>query len=353
MNLVVDKLDKLWSWFTFDLGIDLGTANTLVWVQGKGIVINEPSAVAQHKKSKRIVAIGREAKLMLGKTPSNLLTIKPLQDGVIADFEVAEAMIKFFIQKVHQSSQIFPPKFPRPKVVIGVPYGITEVEKKAVIDAVKRGGARQVLLIEEPLAAALGVGLPIEEPTGSMIIDIGGGTTEIAVISLGGIVNCRSVRVAGNRFDEAIIEWVRKHYNLLIGEYTAEKTKILIGKAANFVKQNKEMLIRGRDLVSGLPKEIKISSAEVAAAIEEPLQIIIQNIQQAVEDTPPELISDLMQRGIILAGGSSLLPGMNEAIAQATQMPVIRADDPQTAVVRGCAKVLLQPRWQKKILYNI
>ncbi|MBU1110229.1 rod shape-determining protein [Patescibacteria group bacterium] len=335
----MDLVNRLWSYFTYDLGIDLGTANTLVYVKGKGIVIREPSAVVKHKKTKKVVAIGREARQMIGKTPGSLLAIQPLRDGVISDFDVAEAMLKFFIKKVHQSPQLFSFKIARPRVIIGVPYGVTEVEKKAVVDAVLRGGARQVFLIEEPMAAAIGVGLPIEDPAGSMIVDIGGGTSEMAVISLGGIVNCRSVRMAGNKMDEEIIEWVKKEHNLYIGPRTAEKAKILVGKVGKFSSVNKEMIVRGRDLITGLPKEVKISSLDVAEAVSGPIRIILDNIRQTVEETPPELVSDLMQAGIVLAGGASQLPGMDQAISEATQMPVMRADDPQTAVVRGCGKL--------------
>ncbi|OQX50698.1 rod shape-determining protein [candidate division CPR3 bacterium 4484_211] len=337
---MIDLTDKFWSYFTYDLGIDLGTANTLVFVKGKGIVVREPSAVAQHKKTKKVIAIGREAKQMMGKTPVNLVTIKPLRDGVISDFEIAEAMLKFFIHRVHQAPQLFPPKIPRPRVVIGVPYGITEVERKAVVDAVMKGGARKVFLLEEPMAAAIGAGLPIEDASGSMIVDIGGGTSEIAVISLGGIVASRSVRVAGSKMDESIVEWARQKHNLLIGEHTAERAKIMVGRVGNYSKLSKEIAIRGRDLVSGLPKEVKISSGDVAEAIASPVEVILENIRQTMEETPPELLSDLLRSGVVLAGGGSLLAGMDQAIASAIQMPVVRAEDPQTAVVRGCGKVL-------------
>ncbi len=348
-KVLTNLSDAVWSLVSYDLGIDLGTANTLVLVRGKGIVVREPSAVVQHKKTKKVVAIGREAREMVGKTPGSLLAVKPLRDGVIADFEVAEEMLRFFIRKVHRSPQLFPPKIARPRVVIGVPYGITEVEKKAVIDAVMRGGARRVYLIEEPMAAAIGVGLPVEDPAGSMIVDIGGGTTEIAVISLGGIVNCRSVRMAGNRMDEAIVDWVRREHNLLVGERTAERAKIAVGKVGNYAPRTKEIKIRGRDLMDGLPKEVRVTSDEIATAIREPVRVILENIKQTVEDTPPELVSDLMQMGIVLAGGGSLLPGIDKAVAEATQMPVVGAEDPQTAVVRGCGQVFENTRLLQQV----
>lgn len=344
--------DRLWSYVSFDLGIDLGTANTLVYVRGKGIVIREPSAVVQHKKTKKVVAIGQEAWEMMGKTPSNLLAVRPLRDGVISDFEIAEAMLKFFIKRVHEVPRIFPPRISRPRVIIGVPYGITEVERKAVIDAVRRGGARKVYLIEEPMAAAIGVGLPVQDPAGSMIVDIGGGTAEMAVISLGGIVNCRSVRVAGDRMDEAIVEWVRQYHNLLIGERTAERLKRAVGKVGNFSKVSKEMRVRGRDLVTGLPKEVVVTSEDVAEALKGCLRMILENVKQTVEETPPELVSDLMQMGIVLAGGSSLLAGMDKAVAEATQMPVVRANDPQTAVVRGCGEVFERRKLLRQVSFS-
>jgi len=347
-----DIINKIWSCFTHDLGIDLGTANTLVLVRGKGIVIREPSAVVQHRKTKKVIAIGREAKQMVGKTPNSLMAVQPLRDGVISEFDIAEAMLRFFIRKVHQNPQLFPPKISRPRVVIGVPYGVTEVEKKAVVDAVIRGGAREVFLIDEPMAAAIGVGLPIEDASGSMIVDIGGGTSEMAVISLGGIVNCRSVRVAGNKMDEGIVEWAKKKSNLLIGQGTAERAKIAVGRVGNNSGPVKEIALRGRDLISGLPKEVRINSSDVAEAIQPAVRVILENIKQTVEETPPELVSDLMQTGVVLAGGGSLLSGMPEAVADATQMPVVRAEDPQTAVVRGCGYVFEKPDLLKKVTFS-
>lgn len=335
-------VDKIWSNFTYDLAIDLGTANTKVYVKGKGIVIREPSAVAQHKKTKAILAIGREAKKMVGKTPANILAIRPLRDGVISDFDVAEAMLRYYIKKVHETRLIFPPKIPRPRVVIGVPSGVTEVERKAVVDAAMRGGARKVYLIEEPMAAAIGAGLPIEDPRGSMIVDIGGGTSEIAVISLGGIVANRSVRVAGDEMDEQILVWAKTARNLLIGERTAEEIKIAIGSAwknGNSDGQHKALL-RGRDLSTGLPKEIEVLEVQVWEALQKPLRQILVNIKEVIEEIPPELLSDIYHDGIVLTGGSSLLTGIDKLVAEETKVPVRIADDPQTCVVRGCGKTL-------------
>lgn len=325
--------------FSHDVGIDLGTANTLVYVKGKGIIVREPSAVARHKKSKEILAIGTSAKKMMGRAPATIDVVRPLRDGVIADFDATAAMLSHYIKKVHESGSTFP-KIPRPKVVIGIPSGVTEVERRAVADAAIDAGAREANLIEEPMAAAIGAGLSIEGPEGNFIVDIGGGTTEIAIISLGGIVLGRSIRVAGDEMDEAIINYVRLKYSLLLGQPTAESVKISIGKAETIgsdgKKEQKFAVVRGRDLETGLPKSIKLTSEEIREALSSIFQEIITNIVDTLEETPPELTSDIMERGITLAGGGSLIPGIDKAISEVTKMPVWIAEDPLTCVVRGC-----------------
>ncbi len=335
-----DMLDKLFSLFSHDLGIDLGTANTLVLVKGKGILIREPSVVVIHKKTKEVFAVGSEAKRMLGKTPSSIVAIRPLRDGVISDFYVVEKMLSYFIKKVHETPSRFP-RIPRPKVVIGIPSGITEVERKAVVDATHNAGARLVYLIEEPMAAAIGAGLPISEPQGSMIVDMGGGTTEIAVISLGGIVSNKSLRIAGDEIDQEIVNYARARYNLLVGDRTAEEIKILLGNAFPFASENEEKArLSGRDLKTGLPKSIEVSAVEIREAIRNPLYMIVNAVKDAIEETPPELISDILKSGITLAGGTSLIRGFDTLLAQETRMPVNIAKDPLTCVVRGCGAVL-------------
>lgn len=335
-------LDHLLGLFSHDIGIDLGTANTVVLVRGKGIVIREPSVVAIHKKSRDILAVGADAKQMVGKTPASILAIRPLREGVISDFEVTERMLQFFIQKVHQTSSRIP-KIPRPRVVIGIPSGVTEVERRAVSDAVRHAGAREVHLVEEPMAAAIGAGLPINEPQGSLVVDIGGGTTEIAIISLGGIVVGKSLRVAGDSMDQNIIEFARRKFNLLLGERTAEEAKIKIGSAFESETEEEEMaemLLRGRDLASGLPKEIPVGRAEIREALSPSISQITRAVKDAVEETPPELISDIMRRGIILAGGGSQLHGLERRLARDCGTPATVAEDPMTCVVRGAGKVL-------------
>ena len=326
--------------FSHDIGIDLGTANTLVWVRGKGIVIREPSAVARHKKTKEILAIGTSAKKMMGRTPSTIETIRPLKDGVIADFDATAAMLSFYIKKVHEGGTVMP-KIPRPRVIIGIPSGVTEVERRAVADASLDAGAREVHLIEEPLAAAIGVNFPIEQPEGIFIVDIGGGTSEIAVISLGGVVLGRSIRVAGDEMDEAIVNYVRLKYSLLLGQPTAEGVKINIGG----IVPGKERyeVVRGRDLESGLPKSVKLASSEIREALAPVNQEVIAAIVDTLEETPPELVSDIMERGIVMAGGGSLLAGIDKMVAEATKMSVWVAEDPLTCVVRGCGKLLENP----------
>jgi rod shape-determining protein MreB len=339
-------LNSFFGLFSHDIGIDLGTANTLVWVRGKGIVIREPSAVARHKKTKEILAIGTSAKKMEGRTPTTIETIRPLRDGVIADFDATAAMLSFYIKKVHESGTVMP-KIPRPRVVIGIPSGVTEVERRAVADASLDAGAREAHLIEEPMAAAIGANLPIEGPEGIFIVDIGGGTSEIAVISLGGVVLGRSIRIAGDEMDEAIINYVRLKYSLLLGQPTAETVKINIG--GTVPGKERYEVVRGRDLESGLPKSVKLASNEIREALAPVIQEIIGNIADTLEETPPELMSDVMERGIVMAGGGSLLPGIDKLVADATKMPVWIAEDPITCVVRGCGKVLEDPLLLRKI----
>ncbi len=338
--------NKLLGKFSKDLGIDLGTKNTLVYTHEKGIVINEPSVVAVNTRTDEILAVGNEAMKMVGKTPSHIQAIKPLVDGVISDFEVTEKMLKYFIDKVHSESFTL---IPRPRVVIGIPLDITEVEKKAVDDAAKSAGARQVFLIEESMAAAIGAGLPVAEPTATMIVDIGGGTTEISVISLGGVVTYKTLRQAGNELDNNIIQFVREEFNILIGEQVAEKTKIKIGSATP-LKETMEMEIRGRDLINGLPKAVVIKDNQVREAISRTVNQIIENIKITLETTPPELVSDIYEYGIILAGGGALLRGLDKEIAQATKIPVRIVDDPLTCVVRGAGVLLSDPELLDKVL---
>ncbi|MFA6097124.1 MAG: rod shape-determining protein [Candidatus Paceibacterota bacterium] len=329
-------ISRIFGYLSHDIGIDLGTANTLVYVKGKGIVINEPSVVALNKKTGRILAIGKEAKKMVGRTPAHIIATRPLVDGVVSDFEVTEQMLKYFIEKVHQKTFAF---IPRPRVVIGVPSGVTEVEKKAVIDAAISAGAREAYLIEEPMAAAIGVRMPVQEAAGNMIVDIGGGTTEVAVISLGGIVASRSLRIAGDELNENIIQYSRDEFNLFLGEKTAEDIKIAIG-SAYAQEEGLEMNMRGRDLVTGLPKEVAINDAHVRKALSRSIKILVDNIKATIEETPPELVADIMTRGIILVGGGAMLRGLDKLISEQTKMPVKIADDPLTAVARGCGVVL-------------
>ena len=327
---------KIFSSLTKDIGIDLGTANTLVYVKGRGIIINEPSVVAVNQKTGQILAIGNEAKKMVGRTPGHIVATRPLVEGVISDFEVTEQMLRYFINKVYEKDWAL---MPRPRVVIGIPSGCTEVEKRAVEDAARSAGAREVYLIEEPMAAAIGSRLPIQEPVGNMIIDIGGGTSEVAVISLGGIVVCKSLRTAGDKLNVDIIQFARDEYKMLIGEKTAEDIKIKIGSAYP-LEYKEEFLMKGRDLISGLPREMTIDDSHVRHALARSVRVLIKAIKDAIEETPPELITDLMERGIILAGGGGLLRGLDHLIADETKMPVKITEDPLTAVVRGCGIVL-------------
>lgn len=325
-------LDFFKGLFSTDIGIDLGTANTLVYVKGKGIVLSEPSVVAIYNG--KALAFGIEAKKMLGRTPGDIQAIRPMKDGVIADFDVTQEMISHFIKKIHNRS-----RFIAPRVVISVPSGITGVEKRAVIEAAESAGARRVFLIEEPKAAAIGAGLPVNEPSGSMIVDIGGGTTEVAVISLGGIVVSKSVRIAGDKMDIAIIDYLKQEYSLLIGERTAEEIKIKIG-SAYYLNEEKEMDIKGRDLISGLPKLIAISSKEIRNALKEPVNSIVFAVRSALEETPPELSSDIAERGIVMAGGGALLQGLDKKISEECGLPINIAEDPLTCVVKGTGKIL-------------
>lgn len=333
--------DWLFGLLSHDLGIDLGTANTLVFVKGKGIMIREPSVVARHRKTKQIVAIGREAKKMLGKTPQTIEAFRPLKDGVIADFDATLAMIKHYIGIVHeQPKQSFFPKIPRPKVVIGIPSGVTEVERRAVQEAAIMAGAREAYLIEEPMAAAIGADLPVEESKGSFICDIGGGTSEIAVISLGGIVVNKSIRIAGDEMDEAITNFIRLKYSLLVGEQTAEEVKIAVGSAYPVDKTERQTVVRGRDIETGLPKSVRLNEGEIREALANVISSIIEAVAETIEETPPELVGDILEHGIVLAGGGSLIRGIDKRIANEMKMPVWITDDPQTAVVRGCGKLL-------------
>lgn len=393
--------------FSHDIGIDLGTANTLVYVRGKGIVIREPSVVALHRKTKDILAMGRDAKSMLGKTPANILAIRPLREGVISDFDTTAAMLKYFIHQVHRSPTLLP-KIPRPRIVIGIPSGVTEVERRAVADVCLQAGAREVFLVEEPMAAAIGAGLPVESPQGSLIVDSGGGTTEIAVASLGGLVTVKSLRLAGDRLDQAVIDYAKAKYNLLLGERTAEEVKMAVGNAypteadvreserpqdartlrwrsllseemeedsqesnraikpsrSGEEKAVTEMgersqpaegltlkvsKMRGRDLATGLPKTVVVGFSELREALRPTLNLIVEAIKDAVEETPPELVADIIRGGITLAGGTAQLPGLDFLIAQKTGIKTIVAKDPMTCVVRGTAKVLENPRLLRRV----
>lgn len=317
-----------------DMGIDLGTANTLIYVKGEGIVLREPSVVAINNDTKRVLAVGADAKEMIGRTPGNIVAIRPLKDGVIADFDVTQTMLKKFIEKISPKSA-----FTSPRIVVCFPSGITEVEKRAIDEATKQAGARDVLLMEEPMAAAIGSGLPVNEPTGSMIVDIGGGTTEVAIISLGGIVTSKSLRIAGDELDQAIISYIKREYNLMIGERTAETVKLELGSAFD-TGEEKTLQIRGRDLVSGLPKVIEIGQSEVRDALKEPVAAIIEAIKSTLEKTPPELASDIMDKGIMLAGGGALLKGIDLLITNETHMPVHIAESPLDCVALGAGKAL-------------
>lgn len=335
--------------FSLDIGIDLGTANTLVNVRGRGIVINEPSWVVIDRKTRRPVAIGAEAKEIAGRTPANIVAIRPLRDGVISEFEITEAMLEYFIGKAHEQSLV---PIPSPRVVVGIPSGVTEVEKRAVYDATIAAGAREAFLVEEPTAAALGAGLPIAEPRGSMVVDIGGGTTEVALFSMGGIVLSRSLRVAGDEMDQDIIQYARNKYNLLIGERMAESVKLSIGSAYP-LREEKTTTLRGRNLVSGLPEALEVSSVEIREALSGSVNTIVSAIKDAIDETPPELISDLMESGMCMAGGGSQLLGLTERLQDELKIRVWLAEDPMTCVARGAGRILEEYDTLKSLLVGL
>ncbi|MBQ7453506.1 MAG: rod shape-determining protein [Selenomonadaceae bacterium] len=338
----------MWGFFgglSHDMGIDLGTANTLGHVKGRGIVLREPSVVAIKSDTGEVLAVGEEAKQMIGRTPGNIVAIRPLKDGVIADFDVTQAMLRYFIRKAMNSKS-----FVRPRVVVGVPSGVTEVEKRAVIDAATQAGAREAYLIEEPMAAAIGAGLPVEEATGNMVVDIGGGTTEIAVISLGGIVTSRSIRIGGDEMDSSIIQYIKRMYNLMVGERTAEEIKIKLGTAIVTPDHDRSMQIRGRDLVTGLPKNIEIKSSEVRDALNDPIFKIVDAVRSTLEKTPPELAADIMDHGIMMTGGGALLANLDKLISKETNMPVIVADDALSCVGEGTGRSLEDMNLLKRVI---
>lgn len=328
-------INTIMGWFSSDMAIDLGTANTLVYVRNRGIVCNEPSVVAMSQKLGKVVAVGTEAKRMLGRTPGDIHTIRPIKDGVISDFDVTGEMLRYFIQRVHNRKT-----FIRPRIVIGVPSGITQVEQRAVKDAAISSGGREVYLIEEPVAAAIGTGLPISEPSGNMIVDIGGGTTDIAVISMDGVVYSKAIRVGGDKMDESIINYIKRKYNLLIGEMMAEQIKFDLGSAYKLDSARQTMEIKGRDLVSGIPKTLILDDDEAREALSEPVNQILNAIKMALENTPPELAADIVDKGIVLAGGGATLRGMDVFLREETSLPIIIAEDPLTCVVHGAGKVL-------------
>jgi len=334
--------------FSNDLAIDLGTANTLVYVRGEGIVMNEPSIVAIHQADHSVLAVGHEAKAMLGRTPGNITAIRPLKDGVIADFDVTEKMLHYFINKVHRRRTLV-----HPRIVIGVPSGITQVEKRAVRDSAMQAGAREVYLIEEPMAAAIGAGLPIQEPGGNMIVDMGGGTTEVAVISLSGIVYSKSVRIAGDEMDEAIVQYIKKHYNLLVGERRAEEIKIKLGSAYPMGGERMTMEVKGRDLIDGIPKTIVVTDEEIREALREPVMAIVDTVRTCLERTPPELAADIVDKGIVLTGGGALLGNLDLVLRHATGLPVSIADDPLSCVALGTGRALEEMKTLKNVLINM
>jgi len=345
--MYINALRRLFSGFlSNDVAVDLGTASTLVYVKGRGIVLNEPSVVALETKNRRVLAVGYEAKKMRGRTPDDIVAIRPMKDGVIADFEVCEEMLRAFIARAQRRRL-----FVRPRVIVCVPSGITEVEKRAVRDSAEHAGAREVYLVAEPIAAAIGVGLPVAEPSGNMIIDIGGGTTEIAVIALSGIVSNNSIRIAGDEMDEAIIEYLRKMYSLLIGEQTAEQIKITIGSAFPLAEE-REMEVKGRDLVSGIPRAVKVKSSEIREALREPVGLIVGAVKRALEKTPPELASDIVDKGIFMTGGGSLLRGLNSLLQEETNLPVNVVENPIECVVLGSGKILEDPEEYEPVIMS-
>lgn len=347
--MAFNLLNWLLGFFSLDIGIDLGTANTMVFVRGKGITIQEPSWVAIHKRTRQPLAIGAEAKEMVGRTPANVVAVRPLRDGVISEFEITQAMLEYFIGKAHEQSLV---PVPRPRVVIGIPSGVTEVEKRAVFDAAMSAGAREVGLIEEPIAAALGAGLPVNEITGSMIVDIGGGTSEVAILSMRGVVVSRSLRVAGDEMDEDIVQFMRNKYNLLVGERMAEQAKIEIGSAYH-LPEEKTMVLRGRNLVTGLPEGVEVSSVEIREAIAGSTQTIIDTIKDSLDEAPPEIVADLMDNGICLAGGGSLLQALDKRLSDELRVRVWVAEDPMSCVARGAGMVLENYDILKSILVGL
>ena len=334
--MAFSPLNWLWGLFSLDIGIDLGTANTLIFIRGKGIVINEPSWVALEKRTRELIAIGTQAKAMVGRTPASVVALRPLQDGVISEYDITQALLEYFIGKAHQQSIV---PLPKPRVVIGIPSGATEVEKRAVFDAAKAAGAREVHLIHEPSAAAIGAGLPVLDVQGTMIVDIGGGTTEVAAVSMGGVVVSRSLRVAGDELDQDIINYIRNKYNLFIGERMAEKVKINIGSAYP-MKEERSMEVRGRNLVTGLPESIEVSSVEIREAISQSIAVIVKTIRDALDEAPPEILADLIDSGICLAGGCSQIKNLAERLSSDLRVRVWVAEDPLTCVARGCGMVL-------------
>lgn len=342
-------LSRLFNLFSSDMAIDLGTANTLVYVKGRGVILDEPSvvAIASGSGKRQVLAVGEEAKMMVGRTPGNIQAIRPLRDGVIADFDIAEEMIKHFIRKIHNRHT-----FARPQIIICVPSGSTAVERRAIQESAESAGARRVFLIEESMAAAIGAGLPVTEPTGSMVVDIGGGTTEVAIISLGGIVYARSVRVGGDKMDDAIISYVRRKHNLLIGEASAERIKKEIGSASMKAQDEKEMKVKGRDLINGIPKEVTIKTKDVAESLSEPVATIVEAIKTALENTPPELSSDIVDKGIMLTGGGALLKDLDQVLRNETNLPVSIAEDPLSCVVLGTGYTLEHMATLKDVLIS-
>lgn len=339
MGMMSDML----GWFSNDLAIDLGTAMTLVYVRGSGIVVNEPSVVAIERQSNQVLAVGAEAKRMVGRTPGNIVAIRPIKEGVIADFGITERMLKYFISKAHNRSS-----FVRPRCVIGVPSRITQVEQRAVRESAEHAGAREVYLIEEPVAAAIGVGLPVTEPSGNMVVDIGGGTTDIAVISLGGIVCSESVKVAGDRMDDAIMSYMKRRYNLLIGEHMAERIKLEVGSAYP-LEEKQTMMVKGRDMISGIPRTVVVNDAEIREALQEPIGAIINALKLCLENTPPDLAGDIIEHGVVMTGGGSTLAGLDTRLREEANLPIITVDDPMTSVVLGVGKVLEEVDLFKKI----
>jgi len=340
----LEKVKSSFDWVSGDIAIDLGTANTLIWLAGRGIIINEPSIIAKSTKTNEVLAVGNEAKEMLGKTHKGIETIRPLRDGVIADYNAVDSMLQGFIRKVNLN------RLTRPKMVICVPSGVTEVERRAVKDSGEKQAAREVFLVDEPVAAAIGIGLDISKPVGNIIVDIGGGTTEVAVISLNGVVTKKAIRVAGDEMDEAIIQWFRNEHKLEIGEQTAEEIKISVGSAMR-IRSSKNILVKGRDLVSGIPKTIEVRSDEIRQALKDPVTRIVEVIKQALEDTPPQLSADIVERGIILAGGGSMLTGLDQVLREKTGVPVNVADEPHLSIVKGCGMIIENLEKYKHVLW--